>query len=112
MSKKSQDLSKFFVPDLEGFRKAVISELGNTPKAIATKLKSLKIKGERNEASSCPLANYLDYRGLSAVRVAGNFELETEIGDTLEIEMPKAYHTFVEKFDNGDYPELDEDPQV
>lgn len=95
------------------FFEDAIKDLGNSADKIAKKLKSLKIRGHRNEADICPIGNYLTEKGFEDVavyqsgidaRLSGN-----GYSFTFTITPSKAIESFITRFDNGKYPELDAD---
>lgn len=78
-----------------------------TANGLARYFKSIGIKGDKEEAESCPISNYLTAKVGKRVRVANEITLD---GDTYGI--PSAASTFISKFDEGGYPDLDNDPNL
>jgi hypothetical protein len=73
------------------------------PNEIAGFFKCEGVKGYRMIESCCPVANYLDSDGEYSVY---NTSVESVNGS---YDLPDSVMTFVVDFDNGWYPELEED---
>lgn len=94
---------------------SILDEIG-TWTHPATKLKELGIKGDRDDCSTCPMANYIASvmpRDVKWVRVNG---ITTDIAYVDPNRAPEVFQNprnmmrFVEWFDEGEYPELDNNP--
>lgn len=86
--------------------KALVA-LGDEPEDVAESLYNLGYKGERCNAAHCPVAHYLKQKlGEPTLWVdCGEVALPGE-HDTLET--PAAVFDFIQRFDFGEYPELEE----
>ena len=87
------------------FVKIITSDLGNSQSSIRKSLQKMGIKGNQKYGDSCPLANYLHQQGFENICVDGDVDLSDGSGD-LVYHLPKAFHSFVEAFDQGKFPEL------
>jgi hypothetical protein len=79
--------------------------------AIAKFLKEQGITGKRGDANKCPIANYLHKnlpKGVSpqSVQVAGDVAM-----DGVRVNATPAVFAFIQKFDDGEIPELDQRPR-
>jgi ribosomal protein L25 (general stress protein Ctc) len=93
--------------------KAAIKEMGSGKNKIAAFLKSKKIKGVPCSWNHCPLANYFGKifgKKCEYVEVGGeNIDIVfTDQPDVLSLPASKAMNAFIEDFDEGRYPFLDE----
>jgi hypothetical protein len=82
-----------------------LKALPNTPDEIAKFLLAGGFIGSRGSCYRCPTANYLG-RGV-AVK-PDKIILDTDTDQYLAV--PEPLSEFIGKFDQGDYPELIEDP--
>lgn len=87
--------------------KDAIKELGASSKSVAAKLKRLGIKGERGSADSCPVANFLKKRFVDDEIEVDGARVQV---NGVSIEAPRFIADFVDRFDSGNYPEVDENP--
>lgn len=86
----------------------LLEELGEGGQDVADTLYDLKIKGDRDKAGSCPLANYLRSQGVADARVNCD---ELEWGEFREVlALPEGCGDFVVRFDAGAFPDLLEGP--
>ncbi len=99
---------------------AALAELGDTADAVAASLERLGVVGDKAEPDSCPLARYLSRRfpeaggdvgvNLISARVgtAGVCKPGIVVGETVGYEplLTTIVINFVERFDDGLYPEL------
>jgi hypothetical protein len=88
---------------------AALAELGDTPDAIADRLRALEIKGKRGAACQCPIAAYLRFRfGVRAIVGAGMQDVITWRARTgwPEIPTPLPVAAFALNFDRGVYLDL------
>jgi hypothetical protein len=90
----------------------LLLELGSTADNIAANLIEMGIEGIPKSYHGCPVLNYLrENHGLDKLRISGGGAGPYYIYDyTNEIDEPvrpwKPLQKFLEKFDNGEYPEL------
>lgn len=114
MAKKNLKKSPYacIINPEKAFVDTITKELGTSVKSIRQNLKKMKIKGDRSEVGSCPLANYLQARGFDEVSVDGDVEVYNIGGasESFHFSLPQAFHDFVSQFDDGKFPELDEKP--
>jgi hypothetical protein len=88
----------------------LVHNLGDTPDTIAAALRAGGHVGNRNHATSCPVAQYLAGRfpcsrvGYGVIQV---FIPGKQV--PIEITMPMAISLFVRRFDAGEYPDLVDD---
>jgi len=102
------DLMSDFLNDPTNQSEDVLTALNIlTPKEIAAKLKSLGYGGKRSSSLICPLAAYLNYRTGNVHFVSKNYY---QVWDGVRVHparmLPKQVQKFVNKFDNGKFPEL------
>jgi hypothetical protein len=88
--------------------KDLLKSLGTGPNKIADSLKEMKIKGYRSESDQCPITKLIrkqfkNLKGICSTSDAIEFTLR---GEDCVVQIPKAVGKFMDKFDNGDYPEL------
>lgn len=92
---------------LEKEVKAKLAALGTSARAVAKNLRALGIKGEMEEPSSCPLANYLTKDDPNGMAEVCNDEITVWSGAVwVTFDTPGHLSTFVENFDKGQYPGL------
>jgi hypothetical protein len=88
---------------------AALAELGDTPDAVADRLRALEIKGWRGSESMCPVAVYLarvDYSWVVEVLdIEVWFHIE-RLDDAFEMPLPEPVSEFVQRFDKGVYLDL------
>lgn len=87
---------------------AALAELGDTPDAVADRLRALEIKGWMGSESMCPIAVYLARLDDTwVVEVLGEqaFISDDEI-TTVEVDLPEPVSLFVRRFDQGVYLDL------
>lgn len=93
----------------------LLGQLGDTSDQIAETLNGRDITGRREDPHCCPIAN------LIAASVAGADKWPAEdftVGDDCihtphgEMYTPDVIGDFIGQFDNGAYPELEDDPEV
>lgn len=87
---------------------AALDELGRTPDEVAASLHKSHIKGNRRCEASCPLAIYLNQK---FEKPDGTFcvwrnSVGTAGPQREPILFSYAFMGFVDKFDDGQYPEL------
>lgn len=85
----------------------LLTALGDTPDAVADRLLALDIRGTKQAACDCPLANYLTRNLWDGAYVSiggyGTVCVDNEIGNNpVIVELPQACHTFVLRFDRTD----------
>jgi hypothetical protein len=87
-----------------------LAELGAlTPDGIADRMRALGIKGVREKSCECPLARYLDPRGIDGVRVSPHFGptwVAWFMGTVVEVTLPSTVAEFAVRFDRGVYLDL------
>lgn len=94
---------------------SILDDIG-TWTAPAEKLKELGVKGDRDDCNTCPMANYIASvmpAGVQWVRVNGTTTDIAYVDPRREDETfvnPRNMVRFVEWFDEGEYPELDNNP--
>lgn len=83
--------------------KDTIKSLGTSADKIAKKLKKLGIKGVPYEEDRCPIANFLRKKGFKGVTaIEGHVFSDSDF-----VKMSRPIKAFIDRFDNGKYPELD-----
>ena len=92
--------------------KPALKELGTSAKKVAESLKAKKIKGYRSEGDSCPIAVLVKktFKSAEYITVDGESIDVCVGGSDYFIKPPAAVRKFIERFDAGDYPELDYEP--
>lgn len=80
--------------------------LGATTKDIVAKLKAEGVKGQRHSSTCCPIAQYME-RFEAGPLVLGQ-HMTFGSGLRLRVNLPWSVRNFVEDFDLGLYPELEE----
>ena len=98
-----------YTQDLDGVWEALIA-LGDEDQKVAAVLRSKGIKGRKNEACACPIANYLAeiFGEMSTPEVEESTVKFLGWGDD-HMQLPDAVQDFVESFDLGWFPELIEE---
>lgn len=86
-----------------------IAALGTSVEQVTQVLRDRGIKGYKRMASTCPIAQYLNYCGFKDVTVAGTTIKRYEGGpESVEVVgIPKAVVDWVCQFDDGLLPEFD-----
>jgi hypothetical protein len=82
-----------------------ILQLGATAEEIRHSLQALNITGYQEDAANCPLAVYLDGQGFDDVQVTDEI-VTAQAQDSARLPQVRE---FVQNFDDGLYPELEED---
>lgn len=77
-------------------------DLGSSPKAIAASLKKKGIRGGHDQ-DDCPLAKELRKHYKDEIEV-NNEHIKI---NGITIDTPKVLSSFVDRYDGGDYPELE-----
>lgn len=72
--------------------------LGTTADEVAAALKRRRIRGTRLSSNCCPIAKFL-----GSAEVCQDF---IDLCGTIRITPPRAVRTFIDRFDDGRYPEL------
>jgi hypothetical protein len=87
---------------------AALAELGDTPDAVADRLRALEIKGWRGSESMCPIAVYLARLDQDLVAEVLEEEVWLIVEDELPVAvpMPEPASWFVQRFDQGVYLDL------
>lgn len=86
----------------------LLERLGSTADEVAAELLNLKCTGLKDSGVACPVAMYLTYKGLNEVVVGQKVEWAGQ-KNRLSVDIPKAVESFTRWFDDGNYPELDEE---
>jgi len=88
--------------------KDLLKSLGTGPNKIADYLKEMKIKGYRTDSDRCPITKLIRKKFQNLKNVGSDSETIEFIlrGEDCVVQTPKAVSKFMNKFDNGDYPEL------
>ena len=84
-----------------------LKALGDTVPDIASKLKSLGIKGQTKNPSYCPIAQYLKGQGWLGPRVSGLVQVKRTFCDAPIIDLPQSCKEFIRAFDCGEFPSLE-----
>lgn len=79
---------------------------------IAQKFEELGIKGFKSDACSCPVANYVrkfaDVSGFSVGPLGAYWVAGCEPKDSFNgVSVPARVQTFMDEFDQGQYPQLE-----
>lgn len=85
---------------------ATLARLGKRPSTVANRLKKLGIKGRRQSADQCPVAQFVSQELGTDCCVD-----EEECFVSFPYRMartPPGVSTFIKDFDNGKYPDLEE----
>lgn len=100
-----------------------LEDLGDTPESVAEKLQAGGFTGEPKSGESCPVANYLrslKFDGVKSITVAPRYAVvffsesknpDDEPREFRDIYFPNPVIGFIDLFDNGEFPEL-EDPSA
>lgn len=94
--------------DIKTRAATALAALGDTPDAIADRLRALGIKGWRGSESTCPIAVYLarvDQTWSTEVVERTVLISDDEI-TTVEVDVPEPVSLFVRRFDKGVYLDL------
>ena len=97
-----------------------LTELGNNADKVATSLRDAEVKGRRNNAAQCPVARYIARRVvervpstrlqidiLSDTAVITAPKPNADVDDVIvTVELPDSILAFIQRFDQGDYPDL------
>jgi hypothetical protein len=86
-----------------------LCDMGDTADKVAAYLKAQHITGQRGLPSSCPIANYFNYK-YGGFCCASRYNLYFTDANSLlntQVDMPPAVSSFVGRFDYGSYPELE-----
>jgi hypothetical protein len=86
-----------------------LAELPDTADGIAAYFIEQECRGKRRHASCCPVANYLTGIGYDDATVS-RFDINVWTDDSdideMEAATPEQVAEFVERFDQGEWPEL------
>lgn len=86
-----------------------LAELPDTADGIAAYFIEQECRGKQRFATCCPVANYLTGIGYDEATVS-KFEINVWIDDDeageLEADTPDAIADFIQRFDQGEWPEL------
>lgn len=86
----------------KNIEKALFS-LGGSHEKVAKTLHKKGYKGKRDKPRSCPVARYLEDTVKCPLQVMGaRIDLHSHI-----LRLPIPVSEFVQRFDNGEYPELE-----
>lgn len=86
-----------------------LAALPDTADGIAAHLLARGIRGARQNAECCPIANYLTGEGFTRVYV-----IETEASaeeQWLCVDLPASVTEFIDRIDDGEWPELVSEPE-
>lgn len=87
----------------------LVQELGDlSVDAIADKLCGMNIKGVRSQDSQCAIARYLSKSLDKRVRVNGPNIRVFDSQYISGVDTPPSVKLFIDSFDGGEYPELEE----
>jgi hypothetical protein len=90
---------------------ALLEGLGETSRQVADTLFRKNITGYRRSSRSCPISRFLQHHG---ARVPSTCDCQIIFGDLLpagelvSLHPPIHIHAFINDFDAGNYPELEE----
>lgn len=92
----------------------ILARLGDTEQQVADNLKLNECQGIPGQTGYCPVATYLKRAGGPSydVQVMDDWVRvqDRQIPRTTAIvDLPQSHQTFIEQFDDGKYPALDED---
>lgn len=77
---------------------------------VARVLGNRRIKGKKGDALHCPIANYLrEEFGDDCSPSVGSSIIVTIDGVRVEADLPRSCNDFIQHFDNGDIPKLEEE---
>lgn len=91
---------------------AALAELGDTPDAVADRLRALDCKGSRGSESMCPVALYLariDGRWVAEITTSAWVQYDDAAGELtqyVDVALPDPVERFVYRFDTGVYLDL------
>ncbi len=93
--------------EIEKEVKSFLTTLGAGPNKIAENLTEMKIKGVIGDGNNCPITKAIrkKFKKLKDVSVSTEVEFMYKNEDHV-MSYPAAVGKFIEKFDNGDYPNL------
>lgn len=87
--------------------KTFLKSLGTTPDKIAKTLAEMKIKGERMEGYTCPIAKAIKKK-FKFKHVSVCYQnIEFTVGKEVSTVWLAAIGKFMDNFDDGKYPELE-----
>jgi hypothetical protein len=87
-----------------------LDALGNTRYEVAAILTQLSIKGKLDDASHCPIANYLRFKGYAwPIALSNRIVVEIGDGESGYIVPSAPIQDFILAFDRMEFPELIED---
>lgn len=99
------------MPTIEEKREHAVTllmNLGDTSAEVAGNLRSGGFTGIPDDSCNCPVARFLQRElGTVSVTVGSQAHIEDE-DEKNGVDLPKAVTDFVNNFDDGDYPELEE----
>jgi hypothetical protein len=89
----------------------LLDQLGNTPDAVADRLRALNVKGARIACGPCPIEIYLLCSDLNPAQVVvGDTYATLDFGDPVDqrvnVRLPAAVTAFIHRFDDGVYLDL------
>jgi hypothetical protein len=89
----------------------VLQELENlSVEEIANLFEDLGIKGTKDDPCLCPLARYLEMKLDDNHISVGNYSVSSFLPMAVEqFIMPLTVREFVHRFDNGEFPELEDE---
>jgi hypothetical protein len=89
----------------------LLADLGDTPDAVADRLRALDIKGKPVSGDCCPIARYVIRHGFAWASVTHMSVMvnnpDREFAQHME-PCPKPVRSFIERFDHGAYRDLTE----
>lgn len=92
----------------------VVAQL-NSWKNVADELYKRGVKGVRDNCEACPIATYLCRETGMNIEVdifAATFRDPDDPVDGVEFILAPTVSKFISRFDDGEYPDLDENPYV
>jgi hypothetical protein len=85
---------------------SVLVELGNSAEAIAAKLAEAGVTGRRNDAHTCPVANFLVLKGFTSPTVCTFTVTAENGGKSMLASTPEPLIQFLAAFDGGAFESL------
>ncbi len=98
---------------IDGFIRVVdraLLSLGDTSRKVASRLGSMRCRGESGNPENCPVIEYLRRQQSGTFRLrmlsGGHLEILSPDGWVETIRVPYAVERFNHRFDNGEFQEL------
>lgn len=88
-----------------------LAQLPDTADGIAAYLIERGLRGERDDGCKCPVANYLRAAGLPDPLVDPDDAYISGVDEAERVKLPVHVREFVNRFDDGAWPELATNPR-